>query len=742
VNNAPPLHPKDIAYVVYAPWRSLIYRNTDDAFAYEDDLALFPHMPMNTAGFDPRARQILGDWMVSIPAIRKQPGLVEYAYRTVLDENAGDPVAIQNKDNIGSFFVDTSPQPYAEVPPGSPGYDAAKAAAQERLAIWHTGINPAIPVDTDAGTSFIYSRYADPGANDDIFDPNLNSCTPIPPAEVLFPDFGSGNTAIPPPGLPDWVDSDLTEPPGDWVPRQPNWTSILFQPSTQAFDSACLSSTTSSSDAGSPLCPPESTGNACGATGAAAAYADQLEAISLLQDTYLSQVEPFATTALPFGLWKKDPGCTFPGVPRAKQFLAASPPPHWMTIANPPLDPEAPVYTQTPGAAVFKMICVNCHGPRADASGRLALNLATMTGGNALVADWRDGIFGPVGTSEADSNRHAVFGLPGSDNPRSELPANPPANWAAPEATDDDRAARYMAWMALGGTNVTIPQGILDIVAVTPVLSEHRVVPAYALSANMLSEAKNLCYTILQPSSPQPPYFYPGEGNGYLLPRTFNALNGQLLLDIGDAEMWLQLCSTGNPSPVHVLQLTKIGQILATGAAPGALISPGTYPQGFPVGNVNGTVDSSLSPTNEWPWCVDDRLNDDGTAPTAAQINALGAADACGTKACSNVPSTDPNYDPFCDCTMHPDGCPACVCPGSVTTKSEVCAVSCPSSSGKPTCLADKGLDSECLSAADANRWAVRGAINAGLSVYLYAKSIENTTPPPDYNQCSQLTAK
>ena len=59
-----------IAFVP-APWRSLIYRNVDSPFAYFDDYVPFPHMPMNTFGFDCRAPRIMGDWMVGLPSVRK-----------------------------------------------------------------------------------------------------------------------------------------------------------------------------------------------------------------------------------------------------------------------------------------------------------------------------------------------------------------------------------------------------------------------------------------------------------------------------------------------------------------------------------------------------------------------------------------------------------------------------------------------------------------------------------------------
>src|SRR6202041_913404 len=121
--------------------------------------------------------------------------------------------------------------------------------------------------------------------------------------------------------------------------------------------------------------------------------------------------------------------------------------------ATPAPAADAPVYLETPGAAVFKMICINCHGPNADANGRLAQNLATMTGGLANVANFRAGLFGPIGAPETSSNRHLAFGL-------ADLPADASSSWTS--ATDDDRAARYMPWMALGGTSVEIPLAILQ----------------------------------------------------------------------------------------------------------------------------------------------------------------------------------------------------------------------------------------------------------------------------------------
>ena len=199
---------------MYAPWRSLIYRNVDNAFAYTDDLALYPHMPMNTAGFDPTAKQVMSDWMVSIPSVRKHPEMVEYAYQT----------DGQLADNYGSPVVDTTPQPYVEVAPGAPGYDEALAAAQQRLAILHSGSNPAVTL-APAPAGIVFSRYSDPGDTDDILDPAVLAnpvCQPIPTGDRTLNTYPFAEH-------PHWVITDLSQPPGPWSPRRADWASVLVQ---------------------------------------------------------------------------------------------------------------------------------------------------------------------------------------------------------------------------------------------------------------------------------------------------------------------------------------------------------------------------------------------------------------------------------------------------------------------------------------------------------------------------------
>jgi len=691
--------------VIYAPWRSIIYRNVDAAFAYVDDLAIYPHMPMNSPGYDPRAKDILGDWMVSIPAVRKQPNLVEYAYQT---NN-------QLEDNIPpNAMTDTSPQPYVEVTPGSPGYEAAQLAAEDRLAILHTGTDVLgnTPVQMASG-SINYIRYTDPGQTEDILDPAVLEnpiCTPVPqgdPAVYTYPF----------PEHPHWVNTDLSNPPGPWTPRQTNWSNVLVH------------------DDVPPL------GVTCAVPAAlASAYNDQLSAVSTLPNVRLEDVDDFTTTPRPFGLWQQQAGCDFSSQQTVQDFSGALQP-HWMTVGDPPPAPTAPVYMETPGEAVFKMICINCHGPTGSANGRLALNLATMTGGTALVADFHDGLFGPAGSAEPASNRHAQFGV---SNLPSDTASNPDwaADWigsASDPITDDDRASRYMAWMGLGGTNVNIPLELLQIVAVTKVLDQQRVLPSSSLSANMLSETKALCLSLLGPGiqevSKGTPHLNPGLGHGYLDAKVSD-MNLTLIPSNGDAELWLGLCSRGNPSPVHILTMLPgqtgltaqdiddtSGNLAIDSNAFSAMVTKDVYPAGAPVGNERGGVDSSL--------CVDAQT----CCPDSPASCAL-----CSLPGQGSLPGQAP-------CVV-PNEWPWCVDPTSIVTPAQIAWAQsnnlpqCPQSviTFANACNPITGTPANgCVTTAYGNAWAVHGAINAGFSVFRYLESIEIPGPPPDYDQCTLL---
>jgi mono/diheme cytochrome c family protein len=618
----------------YAPWRSLIYRNVENPFAYTDDSALFPHMPMNTPGYDDRVRQILSDWMVSIPAVRKSSEVPEYAF-------------VSNNNNDAPVFgaaVDTNPQPYVEVLPGDPRYPDAVTAAAQRLQVLHTGVNPNVPLGTDFTP---ISRYATPGLTEDILDPNIpnHACNPVP-LPIVPKSQTEGLAKEPIPGHCHWVVTDTTQPPGAWSPRRPDWATVLVEQQSAA-PSACLTGSEQET-----------------------AKQEAATAVSLLQNVTLGSATNYLTTPVPFGLWKKKAGCNFsnqPAAPAAQSFLSSSQPPLWMQQAPP--SPDAPVYMSTPGEAVFKMICINCHGPLADATGRLAQNLATMTGGLDLVADFRDGLFGPV--SSPESNLNPVF---------SALPSDAPASWTG--VSKDDRAARYMSWMALGGTDVAIPTGLLTIVGATPVLDQRRAVAPTITSANMLSTAKALCDQVLGPSE---------EDNvNFFLNQDVTSYSTALIPSNGDNELWLHICSLNNPPPIHVISAAS-GSLQVppafniSGAFSASLNGftylvpePANFPPGTPIGNERGksVPFKPNDPDNLWPWCV---------------------------------------YDP--QNKLAGRGYPMCP-PAALTV-------------------------SNALNSNDPNQsltWSVRGAINAGLGVFLYVQNLEKMSAPPvDYDACEQL---
>jgi mono/diheme cytochrome c family protein len=673
----------EVFHILYAPWRSLIFRNVNTPFTYQDNLALYPHMPMNSPGYDCRAKQILGDWMVSIPAIRKDPEIAEYAFATEFN-------AAGNNAVVGGAAVDDNPQPYVEVLPGTPGYAGAVLAAQQRLAILHSGTNASVPADN---TFDVYHYCPD---TSDILDPNVTACYPVP---YQGEDSTNVLTSATPPHA-HWVNTDLSQTPqlpGTFAVRRADWPTVLVE-------------TPATVDAG-----------AAPAAAQCPGVVPQVAPIDLLQNVYIdsppdagapsgsdagapSAFRTFATTAVPFGIWEQQAGCDFSHQSTVASVLAntSTPPPLWMTNSK-NLAPSAPVFMASPGQAVFQMICINCHGPDADAKGRLSDNLATMTGGNAIVADFKDGLFGPL-TSPGLHKSEAFAD--------SMLPSGAGPNWT--NATIDDRASRYMAFMALGGTEVQIPNAILTIVADTQVLGVRRVLPSDVISANMLSAAKAICRSLLENDFTGTIEFDWTQGWFQL-----NATRTQLpsfpflIPTNGDAELWLHLCNLNNPPPVRALYVSSfssgppytatsgvVSQNSTLGA--NALIDPGVYAAAKsgqnPVGDETGATQKALTAGNNFPWCV---------APDIG-----GASDLPGVTsylAANNVP----------------------VCPVPMAGQ---CPAEPPDGGGTPQCWSSDRID----------QWASRGAINAGLAVFTYVEALENNLSQglpanPTYDQCQQL---
>jgi mono/diheme cytochrome c family protein len=503
-------------HLIDAPWRSLIYRNVDTPFVYADDAAIFPHMPLNTPGFDCRAPRILGSWMVSIPALPKNPGLTEDAFKGTTPVN-----------------LESEPQPYYEVTPDQPNYLNALARAQKRLETYRNGLR---------GNNYC------PDTSDiiDVWD--------ILYGWYTIPRDGAVKE-LPLDGIPDrphWVVTDLTDPPGEWNPRRTDWETIIVDQNFTASEKAVGNLT--SLDAAFEI----------------ARIAKEKVTVELLQEVKLTQeLSDFISKPVPFGLWVEKEGCDFSGEDKAGVYTAEERP-QWLGL----VDPATPVYKALPGAMVYDMICVNCHGPDGDSTGRQASTLQEMTGGSGRVANFKDGLFGPFGSGGA--NRERVFG-------------------------SDELAMRYLLWMALGGTRTQIPRPILDLVASTPVLGVARTPAPVVKDANMLDTARQLCRGLV--TRGQGRAFDPAD---LAQPSGLQEFSGEsgLILSHGDAELWADLCTIGNPSPVHGIEVQKIQGGYRFSTYDLHYYEPSAYPANAAVGDGRGRAVPALEAGNDFPWCV------------------------------------------------------------------------------------------------------------------------------------------
>jgi len=505
-----------------APWRSLIYRNVDTPFTYGDDGAIFPHMPLNSPGFDCRAPRFLGEWMVNIPAVLKHPELTE------------DVVSVSQK-----VVAENDPQPYVEVKPTDSNYLNELANAQQRLATYKSGFR---------GDNYCPETK-------DIID--VWGVLYGPPT-ALVPEDGVVK-GLPVENVPDrvhWVVTDVTDPPGEWNPRRTDWSTILVnqdfssdEKSLEGLSGTILQIFTDTLNR-------------------------QKQTVSILHDlTPSTKLLDYVKSKIPFGLWQKHDDCDFAkdGVKTVADIKPADRP-RWMNWSLPP--ETEPVYETMPGAAVFSMICINCHGPDADSTGRQAVTLQELTGGTGRVANFRDGLFGPFGSGGA--NRKRVFG-------------------------DDVTAMRYLPWMALGGTKTQIPPLILDLVAATPVLGAPRPEAPPVVNANMLETARALCRSVVTRGLNKP--FQPQLYNKVDAAKDFQDKSG-FLFDIGDAELWTKLCTIDNQAAVHKISVVTTGDGPALFSA-STYYKPDKYPANTAVGNVVGAVEKSLTLDNDFPWCVE-----------------------------------------------------------------------------------------------------------------------------------------
>jgi mono/diheme cytochrome c family protein len=631
---------------VVAPWRSLIYRNVDTPYDYFDDFAIFPHMPLNSPGYDCRAAQIIGDWMVSIPAVEKDPGTFQNAIPTW-----------DGSRSVYGNLANRDVQPYVEVPKGDPGYAAAVDAAQTRLDQYHAGkrydfcpktytediVDPVIegwvndrqPVLSDSGPLF------DPG---DVHKMTMPIITPLRPHFVSFDD---------------------TEPPGDWFPRRPDWPLALANPDIPTFIQQAMDH--DHLDEGPAV--------------------DLTNVLETLQDIKLTpELRAALTTQVPFGLWKTaGKSCDLSAAPKAGSFAGANRP-AWMDATQAPAD--APVFMQSPGASVFTTICFNCHGPNADSNGLLSDEITNLTGGDARVADFRDGLFGPV--SSPGENRARVFG--------------PVATMLGGGLDADDLGARYLAWMALGGTEKHLPEDVLTQVSQAPVLGLIRNHLNPEGTPDMLKLGLQLCQQVAS-----------STGNASSLSLRDLFTNGSIkwsastgLIDSnGDAEMWLRICNLGNRAIVRV-PLVNGGQWKAD-TSPGDVSvagsklywGTGTAGQDLygpnPVMDQHGKITTGLTADNQFPLCMQ--------RPGAA-------AEALALDQWLQTHKVGGNVVPYCP-------------PGFVA----------------PERLLQTSGSGTATDFVDGKKWAVRGAVNAALAVFLYLDQIERdpTKRSPFYDQCELL---
>jgi mono/diheme cytochrome c family protein len=612
---------RDDVRFIAAPWRSLVYRNVDTPYIYADDFTVFPHMPRHSAGFDCRAPRIMGDWMVSIPALHKNEG-AEY------------------EDNTRLGPYDTNPQPYEEVKPGEPNYLLALSEVAERLNEFHQG-----------------KRYGYcPDRSDIVMPEALTTTDPrklTPPDAIQYADASMKLVVMPPDGVPDrahWIPSDLTEVPGTWSPRRDDWKDHVVDPTPKAADE-------------SPIV--------------------VKVPFTLRGLRVTNEMRAYATREIPFGVWQHKAGCDFSGVPRAQDSMfQGSSRPRWMAKNRGNPAPDAPVYMITPGGAVFSNICVNCHGPQADSRGLLAEAISEMTGGAARVANLRDGLLGPP--DSPGSNIMRVFD-PKTVNSKSE------------SLTDLDWAARYLSWMALGGTQRAIPNSLLKIVGASLVMGmpRDRGGVTFEASANMLELARRSCMEVLawENGTDFNKYFNGGDPSW--------SENTNLLDKIGDADMWRRLCSVGNRPVVRVPVFDGSTWVLDWRRS---FLWGEDYGRG-PIMNERGGIDDGIQVDNLMPTCVS--ADDFDLAPESSRLRT-------------------------------PDGRLAPRCPPAFLeevqdqfgTRSRKRAMQVVFDSASMTYFF-VGRD----------EWAVRGAANAGISVLLYLREVRNGTikPKPAYDRCEQL---
>jgi mono/diheme cytochrome c family protein len=624
-----PLSP---GYPLHAPWRSFIYRNVDAPFSYQDGATIFPHMPMDTPGYDCRARAVLGRWMVSIPSRWKH--LPEREPKRLLPYLE---------------MADQDPIPHEEVAPDDPAYPEAVALAEERLALFE-----ASPRLTNC-----------PGPELDVLAPEVTRggrTAPIGDLGGVYDAEGElrGSYSLPGiPARPHYFKTDLRKDAA-WAIRRSDWYEVLVENGDD---------------------PTKPDSNPVGQ----AESRDALWAVGQIK--LRPELKQVLLSPLPFGLWKTegktcDAQLESAGI-RTVGSIPAAERPAWMAYAG--ATDSHRVYDISPGAQVFSTICNKCHGPLADGQSALATTIADLTGGLARVANLREGLFGPI---EAPGTGRAAMDKFGRADGLQGLGV-------------DDWAARYVAWMGLSGTNATIPAAALTQIGAAVVLGEEREANIMAVrdesaAANMLSAVKAACELLLPRDARLEfdPIFgdVVSQAGGRIGFDRQKTLEGRgLIAQNGDADLWRLLCTLDNPAPVRVV--TFLGTTpemynihIDAGDYYTKLFDRAAYPASAPVGD-GADIVAGIRADNAAPWCVQ---ADSDTSFASYEASAGRDLPRCPPE----LFATD--------------------------------------AGGRPV---------SAWSQQDANRWALRGAANAGIAVFLYLDAVGRgeLQRVPAYDRCEEL---
>ncbi|WP_394820728.1 c-type cytochrome [Pendulispora albinea] len=130
-----------------------------------------------------------------------------------------------------------------------------------------------------------------------------------------------------------------------------------------------------------------------------------------------------------------DPKCNFPNSPEPPAPAIEE----WMIdpVSKKPRMKWGALYATTPGAHIYAGICANCHGVHGDGQTGAARALRATSG--AFVANFADGLFGP--------RRNPAANVDCFDHGSTSAGCS--------GGLGKNGAAKYLVWMATGGTNVS-----------------------------------------------------------------------------------------------------------------------------------------------------------------------------------------------------------------------------------------------------------------------------------------------